>query len=245
MNEQDKKLSRLYKETYGNLRASEDLKGKVMDMTNKKNHKAKVIKLVCAVAAAAMAVTIGTLAVSASRVQYEKVFVNGEEKNARFLDYGINTRLWECETNGVCYSVFVHGDFDTKKDTLYFVDYGDYFLASTDPNPTLNLYQDIDKSPFAEIKKDGENTYLYVTDDAGTMEILITGDEKDGTADGRIEEPSDFDETYSLLPNGAVANTIKYNYTPVIDDIMRLFGQDKTTQWNQLYETVDSNQQNG
>ena len=95
MNEQDKKLSRLYKETYGNLRASEDLKGKVMDMTNKKNHKAKVIKLVCAVAAAAMAVTIGTLAVSASRVQYEKVFVNGEEKNARFLDYGINTRLWE------------------------------------------------------------------------------------------------------------------------------------------------------
>ena len=110
MNEQDKKLSRLYKETYGNLRASEDLKGKVMDMTNKKNHKAKVIKLVCAVAAAAMAVTIGTLAVSASRVQYEKVFVNGEEKNARFLDYGINTRLWECETNGVCYSVFVHGD---------------------------------------------------------------------------------------------------------------------------------------
>ena len=44
MNEQDKKLSRLYKETYGNLRASEDLKGKVMDMTNKKTHKAKVIE---------------------------------------------------------------------------------------------------------------------------------------------------------------------------------------------------------
>ena len=36
MNEQDKKISRLYKETYGNIHASEDLKGKVINMTNKK-----------------------------------------------------------------------------------------------------------------------------------------------------------------------------------------------------------------
>ena len=37
MNEQDKKISKLYKETYGNVHASEDLKGKVINMTNKNN----------------------------------------------------------------------------------------------------------------------------------------------------------------------------------------------------------------
>ena len=219
MNEQDKKISKLYKETYGNVHASEDLKGKVINMTNKNNRKAKVIKLVCAVAAATMALTIGTLAVSASRIKHDKVFVNGEEKSARFIDYGINTRMWECECNGVGYSVFVHGDFDMEKDTLYFVDHGDYFLASTDPNPTLNLYQDIDKSSFAEIKKDG-------------------------TADGRIEIDDSTDEVFALLPNGAVVNTMKYSYTPVVDDIMRLFGQDKTSFWNHLYDEVESNNQN-
>ena len=151
MNEQDKKISRLYKETYGNIHASEDLKGKVINMTNKNNRKAKVIKLVCAVAAATLALTIGTLAVSASRIQHDKVFVNGEEKSARFIDYGINTRMWECECNGTGYSVFVHGDFDMEKDTLYFVDYGDYFLASTDPNPTLNLYQESKKKMMKHI----------------------------------------------------------------------------------------------
>lgn len=244
MNEQDKKISRLYKETYGNIHASEDLKGKVINMTNKNNRKAKVIKLVCAVAAATLALTIGTLAVSASRIQHDKVFVNGEEKSARFIDYGINTRMWECECNGTGYSVFVHGDFDMEKDTLYFVDYGDYFLASTDPNPTLNLYQDIDKSSFAEIKKEDDETYLYVTDDAGTMQILMTADEKDGTADGRIETDDGSDEVFALLPNGAVVNTMKYSYTPVIDDIMRLFGQDRNSFWNHLYDEMESNNQN-
>ena len=244
MNEQDKKISRLYKETYGNIHASEDLKGKVINMTNKNNRKAKVIKLVCAVAAATLALTIGTLAVSASRIQHDKVFVNGEEKNARFIDYGINTRMWECECNGTGYSVFVHGDFDMENDTLYFVDYGDYFLASTDPNPTLNLYQDIDKSSFAEIKKEDDETYLYVTDDAGTMQIFMTADEKDGTADGRIETDDGSDEVFALLPNGAVVNTMKYSYTPVIDDIMRLFGQDRNSFWNHLYDEMESNNQN-
>ena len=79
MNEQDKKISRLYKETYGNVHASEDLKGKVTDMKNKNNRKAKVIKLVCGVAAAAVALTVGTIAVSASRTKYDKIFVNGED----------------------------------------------------------------------------------------------------------------------------------------------------------------------
>ncbi len=248
MNEQDKMISKLYKETYGNVHASEDLKGKVMNMSNKKNRKAKVIKLVCAIAAATMAVTIGAMAVSASRTQqYDKVYVNGEEKMARFLDYGINTRLWECEANGFCYSVFVHGDFDTEKDTLYFVDYGDYFLASTDPNPTLNLYQEIDKSSFAKIREEDGETYLDVTDDAGTMQICLTNDKNDGAADGKIPNPDSegTSETYSLLPNGAVVNTIKYEYTPVLDDIMRLFGQDRNSFWNHLHEEVDSNQQNG
>ena len=152
--------------------------------------------------------------------------------------------MWECECNGTGYSVFVHGDFDMENDTLYFVDYGDYFLASTDPNPTLNLYQDIDKSSFAEIKKEDDETYLYVTDDAGTMQILMTADEKDGTADGRIEIDDGSDEVFSLLPNGAVVNTMKYSYTPVVDDIMRLFGQDRASFWNHLYDEMESNNQN-
>lgn len=244
MNEQDKKISRLYKETYGNVHASEDLKGKVTDMKNKNNRKAKVIKLVCGVAAAAVALTVGTIAVSASRTKYDKIFVNGEEKNARFIDFGINTRMWECECNGTGYSIYVHGDFDMEKDTLYLIDCGDYFLASTDPNPTLNLYQDIDKSSFAEIKKEDNETYLYVTDDAGTMKITMTADEEDGTADGRIEREDGSDEVFALLPNGAVVNTMKYGYTPVVDDVMRLFGHDRDSFWNNLYEQVESYQPN-
>ena len=76
------------------------------------------------------------------------------------------------------------------------------------------------------------------------MQILMTADEKDGTADGRIEIDDGSDEVFSLLPNGAVVNTMKYSYTPVVDDIMRLFGQDRASFWNHLYDEMESNNQN-
>ena len=72
----------------------------------------------------------------------------------------------------------------------------------------------------------------------------MTADEKDGTADGRIETDDGSDEVFALLPNGAVVNTMKYSYTPVIDDIMRLFGQDRNSFWNHLYDEMESNNQN-
>ena len=121
------------------------------------------------------------------------------------------------------------------------MDYGEYFLASTDPNQTLNLYAGIDQSSFADIQEmDGEK-YLCITDDAGTTRMLFK-DEADGVADGVIHEGENVVETYALLPNGAVVNTVKTEHIGFFYTMDRiLFGRSQDDFWNDLYNEVDSN----
>lgn len=240
MDKQDKKISKLYKETYGNVHANNEFKEKVINMKGKKSKKGKITKVVCALAAAVVLVMAGSVIVSASRIQYDKVVLNGEEKMARYVDFGTGTRLWECEANDTAYTVWIYGDFDKENEMLYLVDHDDYFLASTDPEPTLNLYTDIDKSPVAEFKEiDGEKC-LLMTDNAGTQQMLFTEDEKDGVADGKYRTDENTVTTYALLPNGVVVETDKTSNLSFIESVNRMFGMDRTSMFNNIYDQLDS-----
>ena len=240
MTNQDKKIGKLYKELYGNANASDEFKEKVISRSAGKKKKGRITKVVCALAAAVVLVFAGTVMVSASRIEYDKVILNGEEKMARYVDFGTGTRLWECEANDTAYTVWTYGDFDKENEILYLVDHDDYFLASTDPNPTLNLYKDIAKTPVAEFKEiDGEK-WLLMTDNVGTQEMLFTEDEKDGTADGKYRVDDNCVTAFSLLPNGAVVETDKTTNLSFIDSISRMFGMDRTSMWNNIYTQLDS-----
>ena len=235
MNMQDKEIGRMYKEIYENVHASEDFKEKVINMNNKKSNKAKVIKTICALAAAAVAIAAGTMAVSASRAEFDTVIVNGKEEKARFIDFGTGTRMWEYINDDTSYSIYVHGDFDMDKDTLYILDNGDYFLASTEPEPTLNLYDKIDESPFAEFKEKDGQKFLCIKDNEFTTDERLFEDEKDGKADGLLENHGF--EAYTLLPNGAVVNTMKTENI----GFLKNFGYDSDKFWNNIYSNLDSN----
>lgn len=182
-------------------------KKKVINMKSSKKAN-NVLRTVCVIAAIAAVAVTGTVIASA-KTEYDTVILNSQEKQANYKDYGINTRMWEFTENDTTYSVFVHGDYDKDNDKLYIKDCGDYIIASTETEPTLNLYKDIDKSDFAEFKEENGEKYLNITDDAGTMQVLFSDDEKDGEADGRIAMDGSVIDTYTLLPNGAVVNAMK------------------------------------
>lgn len=237
MNEQDKKISKIYTETVENVHASEDLKDKVINMKKSRVKTGKVIKIVCGFAAAVVVLAVGAMAVSASRAEFDTVILDGTETKAKYVDFGTGTRMWECIADDTSYCIFISGDYDTENNKLYLVDKGDYFLASTESDPTLNLYTDIDSSKFAEFAEAGGEKYLYVTDDAGTNQILFSDDEKDGSADGLIRnDDGSVKEAYALLPNGAVVNTVK---TQNINR-MKVLGYDSDKFWNDLYSQLDS-----
>ncbi len=202
-------------------------------MTASKSKKNTITKVICAAAAAAVLVSAGSIIASASQGEYDTVVINGEEKQARYVDYGTNVRMWECVVNDTSYCVFVHGDYDKDNNTLYFVDHDDYFLASTVPGQTLNLYNDIDKSNNAAFNEVDGTKYLCITDDAGTTQMNFQADEADGTADGKITQDENTIETYALLPNGAVVNTIKENHVGFLRTINGIF-TGKTDFWNDI-----------
>lgn len=217
---------------------------KVINMTGRKNKKSRITKILCAAAAAVVLVSAGSIIASASQGEYDTVIVNGEEKQARYVDFGSGTRMWEYDANDTAYTVWIYGDFDKENNTLYFVDHDDYFLASTDPNPTLNLYTDIDKSSAAEFKDiDGEK-WLCMTDNVGTQEMLFTEDEKDGTADGKYRVDENTVTTFSLLPNGVVVETDKMSNLTFLDNIGKMFGMDRNSMWNNIYSEIDSYKNN-
>ena len=160
MNNQDKSIGRIYTELYGNVHADTEFRKKILTMTETGIKRTKSsFKTICILAAAVLLITSGGIIVSATRGVYDTVVVNGEEKKARYGDFGNGTRIWGYEDGNTMYTVYVYGDFDTEKDTLHFVDYGEYFLASTNTEPTLNLYKDIDKSENSYIKE--ENAMIH------------------------------------------------------------------------------------
>lgn len=240
MDKQDIRISKVYKETYGNVHASDELRERVMNMSAKKQRKGRITKVICAVAAAVILVMAGTIAVSASRTEYDTVVLNGVEKKARYVDFRTGTRMWELIENDTEYTIWTYGDFDKENNKLYLVDYDDYFLASTDPNPTLNLYKDIDKSTVSEFKEiDGEK-WLLMTDNVGTQQMLFTEDEADGVADGKFRVDENTVSAYALLPNGVVVETDKTSNIGFIESVSKMFGMDRDTMFNNIYDELDS-----
>lgn len=240
MTAQDSRISKLYRETYGNVHASDELRERVINMTAKKQRKGRITKVICAVVAAVILVMAGTIAVSASRIEYDTVMFNGAEKKARYVDFRTGTRMWKLIDNDTEYTVWIYGDFDKENNKLYFVDHDDYFLASTDPNPTLNLYTDIDKSTVSEFKEiDGEK-WLCMTDNVGTQNMLFTEDETDGVADGKFRVDENTVSAYALLPNGVVVETDKTSNIGFIESFSKMFGLDRDTMFNNIYSELDS-----
>ncbi len=241
MEQQDKRISELYTELYGNTHASGEFREKIHALPKKKRKNRTVTKVICGLAAAVIMLIAGSVIVSASRTEYDTVIINGEEKKARYVDFGTNVRMWECVMNDTMYSVFIYGDFDRDNETLYFVEHDDYFLASTNPDQTLNLYTDIDKTNNAEIKDIDGSTYLSITDAAGTTNMIFDSDAADGTADGKITRDGDTAETYAILPNGAVVNTIMQKHVGLLRTMESVvFGRSENDFWNHIYDETDS-----
>ena len=210
MDKQEKKFSELYADIYGNTHADEIFKERVRTMTERKFKKSKtVVKVICALAAAVVLVMAVGLVVSASRGEYINIMVNGEQKKARYGDFGNNTRLIQYTEGDTNYDTYIHGDFDKDNDTLYLVETDGFYTISTDPDQKANLYTDIDKSKFAAFEEKDGNKYLLITDDSGTDTRLFNADAADGNADGIIIIDGQVSETYVLLPNGAVSESMK------------------------------------
>ena len=74
MNNQDRTISRLYTEVYGNVHAGTEFKEKIRTITEAgiKTTKRVSFKAVCIIAAAVLLITAGGLVVSASRGVYDK-----------------------------------------------------------------------------------------------------------------------------------------------------------------------------
>ena len=227
MNNDDIIISKLYKETYGGAHASAELKGTVRTMTNEGKKRAKVsVKIICAVAAAAVLATAGGAIAHASKGYryegvYDDIIFNGETRKAKYGDFGNDVRTWQFDDNGASYAIFINGEYD-ENDTLYVVDCGDYFLASTDPNPTLNLYDEIDNTDRADlIERDGMTCLAIYRNEPNEISPYhsVTGfsfpeaDEADGAKDGKLYlTPGDVNsgtDVYAILPNGSVVETIK------------------------------------
>lgn len=248
MNNQDKTISRLYTELYANTHASYDFKNRIRTLTETQKHKKRIsFRVVAVLVTVVILTTVGGVMVTASRGVFKTVFVNGEARTVRFGDFGNNTRIWGFDDGDMMYTAYVFGDFDVEKETLYFVEKDDYLLVSTIPDPTLNLYTDIDKSSNATIKEVNGEKILCVTDDSGTQNINLSYDEQDGVPDGKItHDENNSVETYTILPNGSVVNAIKENASWITRMFNRLGGgafigtqQENSWDWEHFWGSFD------
>ncbi len=234
MTREDERIKRLYTEAFDNIHASDELRRKVIKMTEntskEKKNISKIRKIAFVAAAAAILVVGGgMIAAHAVRGAYKdetvsRVMFNGEEKEAYFHDFGTGVGSWRFYEDDMEYSVFMHGNIDIDT-TVYVVDMGSYVMASDVPEPTLNLYTDMEKSPFVEISDDG---YMIIktnldTDRPMTERILWTLDAEDGTEDGIAGLGiDDVVSTYTIMSDGTVAETFKQDVSG-INGIVKYF----------------------
>ena len=187
---------------------------------NKSKKNGGTIVFVVAIIAAIAAVVLITMAgVKKNQPKQEideketvgSVIFNGEEKEAYFFDYGGGVGYWRFYDGKMEYCVYMHGNINMDT-TVYVVDMDSYVIASDVPEPTLNFYTDIDKSPFVEIDDDG---YLVIrtninTDKPKIERILWTLDAEDGKEDGIAGLGISQDvSTYTLFSDGTVAEAFK------------------------------------
>lgn len=219
MDREDKNLQALYTELYDNTHASDELKGMVRTMTEKgKKRVSTVVKAGAALAAAAIILVGGTVAVTAThkpyRGQYTTVYLNGEETKARCGEFdGTNVHIVEAEKDGYTYTVYVRGRFDEKTQQLYIRDVDKHaVIASTDPEQELNLYDDIDKVDGAYIDGDIlhiEDVYTESPDRPSSENISLSFDMEDGVKDGIFKFDRKDYTTYVVSPEGYLIEAMK------------------------------------
>lgn len=231
MNTEDKRIQELYAEAFDGVRSSSELKRKVRNMaeskSNAKKNVSKIRKIAYAAAAAVVLIVAGGMVVAnATRGAYKeetvgRVMFNGEEKEAYFHDFGNHVGSWRFFEGDVEYSVFIHGNVDMET-TIYVVDMDSYVLASDIPEPTLNLYTDIDSSPFAEMGIDdytgGKTLFIRpdIEDNRDFERIMFALDAEDGTEDGILGLGiADNVTTYTIMSDGSVAETFKQDVSGI------------------------------
>ena len=250
MNNEDKRLSKLYTELYEGAHASEEFRRKVRNMTES-NSKTKIrftFKSAMAVAAAIALFTIaGTAIASANKGlahDYVSIVFNGEERKAAYEKLDDNMHMWSFVKDNLQYGVTVYGDFDPKTQVIYFEDRDNYVIASDSPNPELNLYTAIESSPYAEII-DEQYLKLYTNKMNDSKPFMTSNtpslDKADGTADGIVWPLDSSSEYYygsatTILSNGAVAEAWKDPYVEEEDEFEDNF--------NELPETLESMENN-
>ena len=231
-NMNEMQLRELCGKAFDDIHASSELAEKISEIKNKeikeikdmsKMSTKKIIKITCAVAAAAALITAGGAIVSASKSykgEYETVLVNGEENSARYAK--VNDGIYFVETiiDHVDYSLWIYGDYDVDRDTLTITDNGEYIVVSTEGNEPSSPYEAMESSDYIEIvNENGKETIcryptgkpespdeIYPNSDSHRTNFLEL-DDKDGSRDG-IATFEDHDnghidyETLNILPNG-------------------------------------------
>ena len=81
----------------------------------------------------------------------------------------------------------VYGDFDPKTDTLYIEERDGYVVASTEPEPRLNLYEDIDRSTYGQIINEWGRDWLRIS--IGSAHFGFNLEDRD---------------TFTVAPNGCI-----------------------------------------
>ena len=217
----DNKMKELYANTFNNMDTPDSLSRKVLTMrnTNTKKTIRTSIKVAIAVAAAAAIAVGGTVITFASRGykgQYQTAYLNGKEVSSRFGQLNDHCWTFEVTDSGTAYSVYVYGEYTPDQDYVYITDMGDYVIASINEEPTLNLYDKIDNSPYCEYVDDSANPQIKIPviingEQLNTIEVDLSNDEKDGAKDGLIDDKYEFTDmddsfikSYTAAPNGSV-----------------------------------------
>ena len=219
MKKEDEKLQALYTEIYDNTHASDELKGMVRAMTeDKKKRVSTFVKVGAALAAAAIILVGGTVAVTAThkpyKGQYTTVYINGEETRARCGEFDYtNVHVVEAEQDGYTYTVCVRGLFDEKTQPLYIRDVDKHVvIASTDPEQEFNLYDDIDKVSGAHIEDDVlhlDDVYTETPDKPRNENIYLEWDMEDGKKDGVLKYSRTDYTTFVVSPEGYLVEASK------------------------------------
>lgn len=222
MKNEDMKIKSLYENVYDDVCASDELFRKVRSMRNvnaKKSVK-RTVKVACALVAAAALTVAGCVVGSAKRGykgEYQTVVLNGQETQARYGKLNDHCYTFEATENKTTYSVWFYGDYNKDQDTIYIVDEGDYIVCSTDPNPTLNLYDEIDNAAYATLFDPNTIKIPVIVngEQLNTILLDLTFDERDGARDGLINDKysfgdsEDFFKTFTVTPEGALIQAFK------------------------------------
>ena len=198
-------------------------------------------------AAAVLLIAGGMVVANANKGPYEqeetvKIIFNGEEKDAYFHDWNEDTVSWRFEVDDKEAWIYVTHTEPVDKNTTMYVTYnGEYIIASDEPEPTLNLYTDIDRS-FAVIEEDSYSgqTSLIMTTDCGRQSMTLAADEEDGTKDGIINLGADTYEVYTVLSDGSIAQTSIHDHSSGMSERLEYFAEKSVDNYTAADEENDN-----